>query len=129
MHTRSGGSSLHVPRSSFGRHAVTPFPHPPSKNFSASGLRAEFRSTPIIFVTASKEPALRQRAMEMRIAGLIDKPYDPEELLGIARFALGENGSLPGPPPLPSPQDNPTIRPCRFDRPGEIQIPDDYPPR
>ena len=62
----------------------------------------ETRSTPIIFVTASKEPALRQRAMEMRIAGLIDKPYDPEELLGIARFALGENGSLPPQPATPT---------------------------
>ena len=62
----------------------------------------ETRSTPIIFVTASKEPALRQRAMEMRIAGLIDKPYDPEELLGISRFAMGENGSLPRQPATPA---------------------------
>src|SRR5580765_7374911 len=41
----------------------------------------ETQHTPIIFVTASKDPNLRQQAMEMRIAGLFDKPYDPEELL------------------------------------------------
>ena len=52
----------------------------------------ETQFTPIIFVTASKDPNLRQRAMEMRIAGLFEKPYDPEELLAAARYALGKVG-------------------------------------
>lgn len=50
----------------------------------------ETRHTPIIFVTASKDPNLRRRAMEMRIAGLFDKPYDPEELLAAASYALAK---------------------------------------
>jgi len=68
----------------------------------------ETRHTPIIFVTASKDPNLRQRAMEMRIAGLFEKPYDPEELLAAARYALGKGGTRqtpapadPRPDPLP----------------------------
>jgi DNA-binding response OmpR family regulator len=56
-------------------------------------MQPETRSTPIIFVTASKDPNLRQRAMELQAAGLLDKPYDPEELLETARFALGEIGN------------------------------------
>jgi DNA-binding response OmpR family regulator len=55
----------------------------------------ETQYTPIIFVTASKDPNLRRRAMEMRIAGLFDKPYDPEELLASVRYALGEVVPLP----------------------------------
>jgi DNA-binding response OmpR family regulator len=50
----------------------------------------ETRRTPIIFVTASKDPNLRRRAMEMRVAGLFEKPYNPEELLASVRYALGE---------------------------------------
>src|SRR2546425_7419347 len=50
----------------------------------------ETQHTPIIFFPANKDPNLRRRAMEMRIAGLFDKPYDPEELLATARYALGE---------------------------------------
>jgi DNA-binding response OmpR family regulator len=50
----------------------------------------ETKYTPIIFLTASKDPNLRRRAMEMRVAGLLEKPYDPEELLASVRYALGK---------------------------------------
>jgi DNA-binding response OmpR family regulator len=55
-------------------------------------LQPETRDTPIIFVTGSKDPKLRERAMTMGIAGLVDKPYDPEELLETVRLSLGEIG-------------------------------------
>src|SRR6185295_19323175 len=71
----------------------------------------ETQHTPIIFVTASKDPNLRQRAMEMRIAGLFDKPYDPEELLASARYALGEVVPLPPRQPSTPTQTKPDHRP------------------
>ena len=70
-------------------------------------------NTPIIFVTASKDPNLRQRAMEMRIAGLLEKPYDPEELLASARYALGKVVPLPSPTQSPSADPKPEQRPAR----------------
>jgi len=36
---------------------------------------------PFIFLTASKDPASRARAIELGAAGYFQKPYDPEELL------------------------------------------------
>jgi DNA-binding response OmpR family regulator len=70
----------------------------------------ETQFTPIIFVTASKDPNLRQRAMEMRIAGLFEKPYDAEELLAAARYALGEVVPLRSrqPSPLAHPEPDPS---------------------
>lgn len=35
----------------------------------------------IIFLTAHKEPELRQRAMEFGAAGFIEKPYDADRLI------------------------------------------------
>jgi len=71
------------------------------------------RGTPMIFVTASKDPDLRRRTMELGAAGLFDKPYDAEELLQVVRHALGETTMTrkapqyelgpPGPSPAPSP--------------------------
>jgi DNA-binding response OmpR family regulator len=55
-------------------------------------LQPETKATPIIFVTGSKDPELRERAMMMGIAGLVEKPYDPEELLDTVRMSLGEFG-------------------------------------
>ena len=54
----------------------------------------ETKSTPFIFVTASKDPELRAKAMNLRAAGLLEKPYDPEELLETARFALGDTYTI-----------------------------------
>ena len=52
----------------------------------------ETQRAPIIFVTASKTPGLRQRAMDLGAAGLFEKPYDSSELLAVAGHALGETG-------------------------------------
>src|SRR5215207_7613726 len=57
----------------------------------------ETRSAPIIFVTASKLPDLRQRAMDLGAAGLFEKPYDATELLAVAGHALGETGMFKRP--------------------------------
>ena len=46
--------------------------------------------TPMIFLTASKEPALRERAAELGAAAFFEKPYDSEELLSAIRDAVGE---------------------------------------
>lgn len=46
--------------------------------------------TPIIFITASKQPGLREQANELGAAGFFEKPYDAEELLASIRQALGE---------------------------------------
>jgi DNA-binding response OmpR family regulator len=48
------------------------------------------RAIPFILLTASQDPHLRGRAMELRAAGLFDKPYDAEELMAVAAHALGE---------------------------------------
>jgi DNA-binding response OmpR family regulator len=57
----------------------------------------ETRAAPIIFVTASKAPDLRQRAMDLGAAGLFEKPYDAAELLAVAGHALGETGMFKRP--------------------------------
>jgi len=38
------------------------------------------RSTPIIFITASKRPDLRERAMRLGAAGFLEKPFDAQQL-------------------------------------------------
>jgi DNA-binding response OmpR family regulator len=59
----------------------------------------ETAGIPIIFVTASKDPGLRAKAMDLGAAGLFDKPYDPEELLAVASHALGETSYFSRPNP------------------------------
>jgi DNA-binding response OmpR family regulator len=44
--------------------------------------------TPIIFLTASKQPGFRKKARIMGAAGYFEKPYEAEELLGAIRQAL-----------------------------------------
>ncbi len=43
---------------------------------------------PIIFLTASKEPGLRERAKELGAVGFLEKPFEAEELLAMIRHAL-----------------------------------------
>jgi DNA-binding response OmpR family regulator len=50
----------------------------------------ETGKTPIILITANKDPDLRCHAMELRAAGLFEKPYNADELMATARFALGD---------------------------------------
>lgn len=45
---------------------------------------------PIIFLTASKQPAFREKATEMGAVGFFEKPYDAEALLAAIREVLGE---------------------------------------
>jgi DNA-binding response OmpR family regulator len=51
---------------------------------------SETREIPIIFATASKDPELRNRALELGAAGLIRKPYDAEELLAVVEQTLDD---------------------------------------
>jgi DNA-binding response OmpR family regulator len=48
----------------------------------------ETRETPIILTTASKDPNLRTKSIDSGAAGLLRKPYEPEELLGIVEQVL-----------------------------------------
>lgn len=47
---------------------------------------------PFLFVTANKDPELREQAMDVGAAGLFDKPYNADELLAVIAHALGETG-------------------------------------
>ena len=44
--------------------------------------------TPIIFLTASKQPGFREKANELGAAGYFEKPYESEELFGAIRRAV-----------------------------------------
>src|SRR5260221_7942696 len=46
---------------------------------------------PIIFLTASKQPALRQKAQDLGAAAFFEKPYEAEELMAAIDKAL-QNG-------------------------------------
>ncbi len=39
-------------------------------------------NVPVIFITASKKPGLRQRAMEAGAADFFEKPFDSHQLIG-----------------------------------------------
>jgi DNA-binding response OmpR family regulator len=45
---------------------------------------------PMIFLTASKQPELREKAKELGAVGFFEKPYEAEELLEAIQRALGE---------------------------------------
>ena len=42
----------------------------------------ETSETPISFITASKSPELMEKVVELGAAGLFEKPFDTEKLLG-----------------------------------------------
>jgi two-component system chemotaxis response regulator CheY len=44
--------------------------------------------TPVIFLTASKVPALREQAQALGASGFLEKPYDANELVTLVRSAL-----------------------------------------
>lgn len=46
------------------------------------------RPTPMIFLTASKQPAFRQKAQKLGAAGFFEKPYEADELLAVVRRTL-----------------------------------------
>jgi DNA-binding response OmpR family regulator len=45
-------------------------------------------STPLIFLTASKKPGLREKAKELGAAAFFQKPYEWDDLLGAIQLAL-----------------------------------------
>jgi DNA-binding response OmpR family regulator len=51
-------------------------------------------ATPIIFLTASKQPGLRDVARKLGAAGFFEKPYDADELLEAIRCAFVERPAL-----------------------------------
>ena len=54
----------------------------------------------IICLTASKQPALRQKAQELGLAGFFEKPYEAEELMAAIQSALESRHQLAGEPAL-----------------------------
>ena len=48
--------------------------------------------TPVIFVTASRRPGLREEAMALGASGFLEKPFEAEELIAAIEHALGMNG-------------------------------------
>jgi DNA-binding response OmpR family regulator len=44
--------------------------------------------TPIIFITASKQPGFKEKAKKLGAAGYFEKPFEAEELFGAIRQAL-----------------------------------------
>jgi len=56
-------------------------------------------ATPVIFITASKQTAMRERAQELGAAAFFEKPYDGGELMAAIAKALVESaGASPRPP-------------------------------
>jgi DNA-binding response OmpR family regulator len=49
---------------------------------------------PMIFITASKKPEFRQKALELGAVGFFEKPYEPEELLAAVRTAIGDSEAV-----------------------------------
>ena len=44
--------------------------------------------TPIVFLTASKEPGLRERARTLGAAGFLEKPFEAQDLVSVIQQAL-----------------------------------------
>jgi DNA-binding response OmpR family regulator len=50
---------------------------------------------PIIFMTASKEKSLREKAKKLRAVGFFEKPFDMEALLAAIALSLGRESNMP----------------------------------
>jgi DNA-binding response OmpR family regulator len=55
---------------------------------AAKKIQNTVSNLPIIFLTASQRPGLRQQALALGAAGFLEKPYDPRELLNTIQNAL-----------------------------------------
>ena len=53
-----------------------------------------FADVPIILMTASKEPNLREKAKNIGAVGFFEKPFDTEILLGTIIHALGPKPTM-----------------------------------
>ena len=58
----------------------------------------ETHDIPIVFLTASTDPLLREKVLRLGAAGLLEKPYDAVELLTMAKWALDRPRRSPGVP-------------------------------
>lgn len=58
--------------------------------------KPETSRIPIIFLTGSKDPQLREKVLEIGAAGLVEKPYEPEELLLMIQMAFDRPGGVRG---------------------------------
>jgi len=58
----------------------------------------ETREIPIVFLTASQDPELREKVLRLGAAGLLEKPYDAAELLIMAKWALDRPRQSSRPP-------------------------------
>ena len=54
----------------------------------------ETRTTPVILATASKDPELRNKAIELGAVGLLRKPYEAEALLTVVKHALRDGDGI-----------------------------------
>jgi len=52
-------------------------------------------STPLIFLTASQQPELREKAMALGAAAFFEKPFEFNELLAAIREAIGVSPQQP----------------------------------
>jgi two-component system, NtrC family, response regulator GlrR len=50
---------------------------------------------PLIFLTASRQPGLEQKARELGASGYLEKPYDPGQLLEMVSHLLETAGQPP----------------------------------
>lgn len=53
-------------------------------------LRQLMPHVPLIFLTASKQPGLAEKAQELGAQGYLEKPYDPAALLALVARLLDE---------------------------------------
>ena len=68
-------------------------------------LRKQAPEVPIIFITASKQPGLREMADKLGAAGFIEKPYEKKDLLAAVDKALKSRPTPPvGEPDTSKPQ-------------------------
>ena len=52
--------------------------------------------TPIVFITASKQPDLLDRALALEASGYVEKPYNPEQVLTLLANVLNKPRLTPG---------------------------------
>jgi len=81
----------------------------------------ETRGTPVIFATASKDPELRRKAIDLGVVGLLRKPYEAEALLTVVNHAL-DNGDGTGHDLAVS---RPNRSPAKNQRPRILIVQDD----
>jgi len=58
--------------------------------------RAGLGNIPLIFITASKLPGLKQAALQLGAAAYVEKPYDPDALLRTITRVLDPTADHPG---------------------------------